>query len=135
MTPASFLLDTDWVIDHFNGVGAVTRRLQALQGQGLALSIISVAELWEGVHSSKDPARSEAMLTEFLSGVVILGIDEEVCQRFGRIRGSLRGAGKLVGDFDLLIAASALRHDLTLLSNNRRHFERIEGLRIESTLP
>jgi tRNA(fMet)-specific endonuclease VapC len=135
MTQASFLVDTDWVIDHFNGVGAVTRRLQALQAQGLALSIISVAELWEGVHFSKDPARSEAMLTQFLSGVVILGIDEEICQRFGQLRGSLRSAGKLLGDFDLLVAASALRHDLTLLTNNRRHFERIDGLRIESTPP
>jgi len=75
------------------------------------------------------------MLTEFLSGVVILGIDEEICRRFGQLRGSLRSAGKLVGDFDLLVAASALRHDLTLLTNNRRHFGRIEGLRIESTLP
>ncbi|MGA3324353.1 MAG: type II toxin-antitoxin system VapC family toxin [Terriglobia bacterium] len=135
MTLASFLVDTDWVIDHFNGVEAVTRRLQALRAQGLALSIISVAELWEGVHFSKDPARSEAMLTQFLSGVVILGIDEEICRRFGLLRGSLRSARKLVGDFDLLVAASALRHDLTLLTNNRRHFERIEGLRIESALP
>jgi len=135
MTLASFLIDTDWVIDHFNGIATVTRRLQALRAQGLALSIISVAELWEGVHFSKDPARSEAMLTEFLSGVVILGIDEEICRSFGQLRGSLRSAGKLVGDFDLLVAASALRHDLTLLTNNRRHFERIEGLRIESTHP
>ncbi|MGO8788895.1 MAG: type II toxin-antitoxin system VapC family toxin [Terriglobia bacterium] len=134
MTLASFLVDTDWVIDHFNGVETVTRHLQALRAQGLALSIISVAELWEGVHFSKDPARSEALLTEFLSGVIILGIDEEICRRFGQLRGSLRSAGKLVGDFDLLVAASALRHDLTLLTNNRRHFERIEGLRIESTL-
>ncbi len=70
------------------------------------------------------------MLTEFLSGVVILGIDEDICRRFGRLRGSLRSAGQLVGDFDLLVAASALRHDLTLLTNNRRHFERIEGLLI-----
>ena len=135
MTLASFLVDTDWVIDHFNGVEAVTRRLQALRAQGLALSIISVAELWEGVHFSKEPARSQAMLTQFLSGVVILGIDEEICRRFGLLRGSLRSARKLVGDFDLLVAASALRHDLTLLTNNRRHFERIEGLRIESALP
>lgn len=45
MTLASFLVDTDWVIDHFNRVGAVTRRLQELQKEGLALSIISVAEL------------------------------------------------------------------------------------------
>ncbi len=57
MTLASFLVDTDWVIDHLNGVEAVTRRLQALRTQGLALSIISIAELWEGVHFSKDPAR------------------------------------------------------------------------------
>jgi predicted nucleic acid-binding protein len=38
----------------------------------------------------------------------------------------------LVGDLDLLVGATAIHHDLTLLSNNRRHFDRIEGLRIES---
>jgi predicted nucleic acid-binding protein len=74
------------------------------------------------------------MLSEFLSGVVILGIDEEICRRLGQLHGSLRSAGKLVGDFDLLVAASALRHDLTLLTNNRKHFERIESLRVESTV-
>lgn len=132
MTLASFLVDTDWVIDHFNRVKAITRRLQELQTEGLALSIISVAELWEGVHFSNNPERSQAMLEDFLSGVVVLGIDEEVCRQFGQVRGSLRREGKVVGDFDLLIASSALRHNLTLLTNNRRHFESIEGLRIES---
>ncbi|MBI4441871.1 MAG: type II toxin-antitoxin system VapC family toxin [Acidobacteria bacterium] len=132
MTAASYLLDTDWVIDHFNRVEAVTRRLRELQPRGLALSIISVAELWEGVHFSKGPERSQAILEEFLSGVVVLGLDEEICKRFGQLRGLLRQQGKLVGDFDLLIAASALRHNLSLLSNNRRHFENIEGLRLES---
>lgn len=132
MILVSFLVDTDWVIDHFNRIGAVTQRLHELQKEGLALSMISVAELWEGVHFSNDPERSQAMLEEFLSGVVVLGIDEEICRRFGQLRGSLRRQGKLVGDFDLLIAASALRHNLTLLTNNRRHFESIEGLRFES---
>jgi hypothetical protein len=51
---------------------------------------------------------------------------------FGRERGRLRAAGLTIGDFDLLIAATALQYDLTLLTNNRRHFERVEGLRIES---
>lgn len=131
MSAASYLVDTDWVIDHFNRVEPVTLRLQALQREGLALSIISVAELWEGVYFSKDPKRSQAMLEEFLSGVVLLGIDEEICKRFAHLRGSQRRKGRPVGDFDLLIAASALRHHLTLLTNNRRHFEGIEGLRIE----
>lgn len=132
MNLASFLIDTDWVIDHFNRVGVVTQRLQELQKQGLALSIVSVAELWEGVHFSHSPERSQAMLEEFLSGVVVLGIDEEICKRFGQLRGSLRRQGKIVGDFDLLIASSAMRHNLTLLTNNRKHFENIEGLRLES---
>lgn len=129
----SFLVDTDWVIDHFNRVEPVTRRLQELQKEGLALSIISVAELWEGAYYSKDPGRSQAMLEEFLRGITVLGIDEEICKRFGQLRGSLRRQGKVVGDFDLLIAASALRHNLTLLTNNRRHFESVEGLRIGNT--
>lgn len=132
MNLASFLVDTDWVIDHFNQVEPVTKRLRELQKEGLALSIISVAELWEGVFFSKAPERSEASFEDFLSGVVILGIDEEICKRFGRLRGSLRQQGRVIGDFDLLIAASALRHDLTLLTNNRRHFQNIEGLRMES---
>ena len=132
MRAASYLLDTDWVIDHFNRVEAVTLRLRELQRRGLALSIISVAELWEGVCFSKDRERSQAILEEFLAGVIVLGIDEEICKRFGQLRGLLRQQGRLVGDFDLLIAASALRHDLTMLTNNRRHFERVEGLRLES---
>ncbi len=133
MSLAAYLIDTDWVIDHLNQVGPVTRRLQELQSQGLAVSIISVAELWEGVYFSRDPQRTQATLEEFLSGVLILGIDEEICKRFGQVRGSLRRQGKMAGDFDLLIGASALRHNLILLTNNRRHFEHIESLAMEST--
>ena len=54
------------------------------------------------------------------------------CKPFGKARGALRASGNLVGDFDLLIGAAALRHDLTLMTNNRRHVERVEGLRLES---
>lgn len=132
MKSLSFLIDTDWVIDHFNGMAQVTLRLKELEPQGLGLSVISVAELWEGVFFSRDPRRSQIMLEEFLSGVVILGLDEEVCKRFGQLRGSLRKLGKRIGDFDLLIAATALQHSLTLLTNNQKHFADIAGLQIES---
>jgi predicted nucleic acid-binding protein len=72
------------------------------------------------------------MLREFIENVRLIAIDEETCQQFGQIRGSLRKEGKLIGDLDLLIAASSLRHNLTLLTNNRKHFDNIQGLRIES---
>ena len=129
----TYLIDTDWVIDHLNHIERVTRRLEELAPAGLALSIISLAELYEGVFYSRDPVESEAALQRFLDPeLTILGMDEETYKIFGKERGRLRTAGALIGDCDLLIGSTALRHNLTLLTNNRRHFERIEGLRIES---
>jgi tRNA(fMet)-specific endonuclease VapC len=134
MNAPAFLIDTDWVIDHLNGIAAISHRLEELREQGFALNLsaVSVAELWEGVYFSRDPERSQSFLEDFLSGVTTLGIDDEICKRFARLRGYLRRQGKLIGDFDLLIAASALAHNMTLLTNNKRHVENVEGLRIES---
>ena len=128
-----YLVDTDWVIDHLRDVENVTERLEDLAPQGLSLSVISLSELYEGIYYSRDSIQSEQALKRFLSPeVTILGIDEETCQVFGRERGRLRRAGRSIGDLDVLIAATCLRHDLTLLTNNRGHFERVEGIEMIS---
>ena len=131
----TYLIDTDWVIDHLHQIERVTRRLEELAPEGLALSIISLVELYEGVYYARNPVESETALQRFLDPeLTILGIDEETCKIFGKERaGRLRAAGALVGDCDLLIGATVLRQDLILLTNNRRHFERIEGVQIESS--
>jgi len=79
-------------------------------------------ENWHGPEGLKD----------FLQDVTVLGLDEDTCRIFGKERRRLRRAGNLPGDMDLFIGATALRHNLTVLTNNRNHFERIEGLRLES---
>ncbi len=56
----TYLLDTDWIIGHLNHIERVTRRLEELAPAGHALSIISLAELYEGVYYSRDPGESEA---------------------------------------------------------------------------
>ena len=127
-----YLVDTDWVIDHLNQIERVVNRLRELRPQGLALSIASLAELYEGVHYSRDPEQSRQALDAFLEDVTVLGIDEEICKIFGRERGRLRRQGQLIGDLDLLIATTCVHYGLTLLTNNRRHFDRIEELSIES---
>jgi tRNA(fMet)-specific endonuclease VapC len=127
-----YLVDTDWVIHYVNGQPEITRRLNDLQAEGLGLSVISLAELYEGVYYSRDPAESEKGVDGFLRVVSLVGLDPETARLFGRERGRLRAIGRTVADLDLLIGATALRHDLTLLTNNRRHFETIEDLRIES---
>jgi len=79
-----YLIDTDWVIDHLNQIERVVTRLQELRPQGLAVSIASLAELSEGVQSSRHPERSQQALEAFLEDVSILGIDEAICKIFGR---------------------------------------------------
>ncbi|MCY4615365.1 MAG: type II toxin-antitoxin system VapC family toxin [Chloroflexi bacterium] len=125
-------MDTDWVIHYFNRVGPVVDRIAELTPRGLGMSVISLAELYEGVLGAFDPPRSEAEVQAFLERVDLLEVDDAVCRIFGRERRRLRAEGNLIGDLDLLIGSTALRHGLTVLTNNRRHFERIEGLAIES---
>lgn len=128
-----FLADTDLIIQHLRRVQRATARIGQYTQEGLGLSIASLAELYEGVYSSPDSARTEALMTQFLDAwVTVLDIDQEVCRIFGVQRLRLRRAGRLIGDLDLLIGSTALRHGLGVLTNNRRHFELIEGLEIES---
>lgn len=130
----SYLVDTDWAIHYLNGHGQIIKKLSLLKKEGLAISVISLAELYEGIYYSTDPAGNEGALKDFLSGVLILGVDEEICKLFGESRGKLRLQGRLIGDFDLLIASTCLHYNLTLLTNNRRHYGTVAGLNIFSLL-
>ena len=132
MNPA-YLIDSDWVIDHLNGIAPVVEKIAEFEPEGLGVSIISIAELYEGVIYSRDPEKSEEALTEFLSGVTVLGIDEGIARIFGQERGRLRQSGQMIGDFDLLIAATARYYQVPICSNNHSHFDRIEGLTVIST--
>jgi tRNA(fMet)-specific endonuclease VapC len=123
-----YLVDTDWVIHYLNGHPEIIARIQGLSPEGIGLSLISLAELYEGVFRSRDPRKSQEALQEFLRGIELVAIDEEITRVFGRVRGGLRAEGKTVGDFDLLIGATALHLGLILLTNNRRHFELIKNL-------
>ena len=100
--------------------------------EGVGLSIVSVAELYQGVFFSTDPDGNERALHDFLASIEVLPLDDAVCRIFASERGRLRAAGTPIGDFDLLIGSTAICHDLTLLTNNRRHFERMRDLRILS---
>lgn len=127
-----YLLDTDWIIDHLNGKKEVTSGIERLAKDGIGVSMISVAELFEGVYGSRDYEKSIKALESFLKGFTIINIDIEACKIFGRERNRLKKMGKSIGDFDLLIGSLCLRHNLVLLTNNRAHFDRIDNLRIIS---
>ena len=124
-----YLLDTDWAIYYLRRRPDIVRQLDALLPEGVGISIISVAELYTGAAGAVDPVAGEVEVSKFLAAAITLvELDTETCQIFAREQVRLRRSGNLIPGFDLLIGATALRHNFTLLSNNRRHFERIAGL-------
>ena len=123
-----YLVDADWLIDAAIGRSRAQRTLDRLTDEGLAVSIIAVAEVYEGAFGTPDPQATLAGLRDFLSDFAILPVTDPIVEHFARMRAVLRQQGQLIPDMDLLIAATAIHHDLMLLTRNLRHFERIPVL-------
>jgi tRNA(fMet)-specific endonuclease VapC len=126
-----YLLDTDWIIDALNGQDSAIQTLLELVPSGLALSIITYGELYEGAYYSRNPEPALAGLHAFLEGKEILPLSQAVIERFAIVRGALpRQIRQQVGDIDILIAATALEHDLRLLTRNLSDFQHIPDLKL-----
>jgi tRNA(fMet)-specific endonuclease VapC len=124
-----YLVDSDWVVDYLVGKQQAIVLLSTLAKEGIAVSLITLGEIYEGIYYGRDPQRSEEGFRKFLRGVTVLPLNRSIMQRFGRIRGDLRRRSPLIGDPDILIAATTMYHDLTLVTRNRKGYERITALK------
>jgi tRNA(fMet)-specific endonuclease VapC len=107
-----YLFDTDWIIDGLKGKRDAVGALRSLGSEGAAVSVISLAELFEGAYGTADPVRELTRARRFLRGFKILDVTRPIAEHFAQQRASLRRHGRLITDFDLLIAATALTHHL-----------------------
>ena len=98
----------------------------------LATTAISVAELTHGAQRSERRDDNLARLEVLLSALFILPFDESAARRFGRLKAKLEAIGEPLDDMDLQIASIALENNLPLLTNNTKHFKRIEGLQLQN---
>ena len=125
------LLDTNVVIAFFNGNQAVLKMIQAEIGR-IALSSLVVAELDYGAKASQKAKENIEKLHRFVDIVRVIPFDLKCAKVFGTIKTKLRKIGKPTGETDALIAATAMANKALLITGNRRHFENIEGLKVES---
>ncbi|MGI8827793.1 MAG: type II toxin-antitoxin system VapC family toxin [Chloroflexota bacterium] len=125
-----YLVDSDWVADYLGDRADAVALLSKLTPDGIAMSLLTFGEIYEGIYYGRDPERAETIFLELLKGVEVLPLTRPIMQNFARIRGELRKRGQLISDPDLLIAATARVHDVTLITRNVRHFERIPGLKL-----
>jgi tRNA(fMet)-specific endonuclease VapC len=125
-----YLLDTDVIIDHlrkrkFIDASIITRA---------SISYFTLVELAYGAYRSTNQDESIKLFEDFINDLNIgfRDFDRSVVYEFASTKASLEKKGKKLADFDLLIAATAIVNNLILVTNNKKHFERIDGLRIYS---
>jgi tRNA(fMet)-specific endonuclease VapC len=125
----TYLVDTDIAIDYLNQQPSAMELLSPkIQAEELGISVISYAELYEGVSGNQQTTARITGLQMFVSAVDVLDADVATAMVFGNVRMRLRSQGLLIADHDLWIAATAIRHDLRLLTRDA-HFDRIAELR------
>ena len=127
------LLDTNICIYLINRKPPkVVQRLLVHEPGNIGLSSITVAELRYGAAKSAYVERNHRALDQFLLPFAVAPFDLDAAAAYGDLRADLERRGMPIGPLDSLIGAHALALDVTLVTNNKREFERVKGLRIEN---
>jgi tRNA(fMet)-specific endonuclease VapC len=126
----AYLIDSDVLIRAFRGYARTVALLMQFADQPVSVCLVSAGELYEGAFSLPSVPQQLAALRAFLNQFPVVPLNDAVMVRFAEIRSFLRRSNLIISDFDIVIAATALEFDLTVVTYNVRHFERIPGLRI-----
>ena len=127
-----YLIDTDWVIDLLASVPEAIQLLDRLAQDGIAISIITYMEAYQGVERSPHPEEAQNKLSALLNSLPVVSLSPAVAQRCARLRETLRKQGKRVNarSLDLIIAATALEYNLTLVTRNTEDYADVPGLKL-----
>jgi predicted nucleic acid-binding protein len=117
-----------------NRVPKIRQRLAEVGVEVVAIAVPTLGELYYGAYCSKRVEENLGKIRHFLvsPGPRVLPLDDAAMQAFGRLKAGLRQTGLPVGDADLQIAGVAVSRELTLVTNNVRHYGRLPGISIEN---
>lgn len=110
----------------------VVKRIKSIKPYQILLSAITLAELEYGAFKSSQTQKNRTNLLNFVSGFQILAFDDRDAEYYGYLRAHLEKLGKMIGPYDLQIAAQALQRNITLVSNNTKEFQRVPGIKLEN---
>lgn len=135
MSPASLVVDTDVVSYLFRGDSRAELYRPHLNGGLLVISFMTVAELDRWVLERNWGESRRQRMEEHLGNFVVYPYNRQMCGKWAEVSDGARRRGRPVGVADAWIAATALLHDMPLVTHNREHFSNIEGLKVISEAP
>ena len=125
-----YLLDTSWIIEVLAGREKTARQHKNLNLSKVAISHISIGEVYEVAFNYANPQAHLASFRQFFAPYKILNLNEPIMEKFAEVRARLRRRGEMISDFDILLGATALHYNLTVLTYNKKHFARIPDIKL-----
>ena len=131
MKPRKYMLDTDMFSFVVDGRHPEVRRKMARKQNSVSISVLTLAEALFGA-KKKNSQRLESLVGMFRELFPVVPWSENAAEAYAVIRAQLEASGSPIGEMDMLIAASAIAGGYVLVTNNIRHFQRIQGLAMEN---
>jgi len=122
------MLDTDTVSYALRGHGNVGGHILEHKPSELCISAVTLAEL-RFAADKRGSRKLHRLIDTFVNSIVPLAFDAPAAAQLGRLASTLASKGLPIGGFDAMIAAHAVANELSLVTNNEKHFRRIAGLR------
>jgi len=129
-----YCLDTDILIEYFRGSEPIKRKIENLtEEDSVGLTWLTFYEFFKGIFLS-GKLNEEKFLQGLAKTCIIMEESYDVAKIGGEIYATLKKKGELINDADILIASIVKAHNAVLVTNNEKHFLRVEGLKIENWL-
>lgn len=128
-----YLLDTCVISDFVKGEPGTQSRLKQISPADIAISSITVMEVRYGLALNPQRVQKvELAIASLLASMTVLAFNTEEAEQAAQIRAMLKSQGQPIGAYDVLIAATALQHQLLMVTANQREFDRVPSLRTEN---
>jgi tRNA(fMet)-specific endonuclease VapC len=128
----AIILDADVIIRGEKGTFDLHGWVAARPNEQFEVAAVTVAELWHGVERATGAHRTKRQqyLQTVLALLPVIPYSEQTAYEHARIWAELESSGKMIGYYDLIVAATALEHGSELATFNRRHFTQVRGLTV-----
>ena len=127
-----YMLDTNIAIYTLKNRPAKVRAVFKKHAGEMCLSSVSLGELIYGAEKSDQVERNLSVIEGLAARLAVESFDTQAAMHFGQLRAELAKSGRLIGPYDMMIAGHARALGLILVTNNRREFDRVPGLRVEN---